>query len=235
MGMFDVPAPVAAPAKKAAASTKVEVEIKGVEHLSMIDALQKTLETLRGTLEAEVKSAALTRFMAHIEATGQRPESFNGIEGGAVATLTLSRKGSTTALSEAAVALLRLHKLEPEKLVGTPQLFAINPAYAGDKELLAKVEKALTKIVPADFIQVQAETSKLVATEATLLAAISAKCPVEVIQTLTSLSCSAKLKKTDLGAILEFVRDLVDAPVFGTAAVEAKTTKGARLKIVKAA
>ena len=87
MGMFDAPKTVVAPAKKAAKSTKAEVEIKGIEHLSMIDALQKTLETLRGTIEGEVKAIALTRFMEHIAATGQRPESFKGIEGGATATL----------------------------------------------------------------------------------------------------------------------------------------------------
>ena len=232
MGMFDAPKTVVAPAKKAAKSTKAEVEIKGIEHLSMIDALQKTLETLRGTIEGEVKAIALTRFMEHIAATGQRPESFKGIEGGATATLSLSRKASTTAVSDAHVALLRANGLEPEKLVVTPQLFAINPAYASDAALLGKVEKALTKIVPADFIMLQEERSKLVVTEATLNQAISRKLPVEVIQTMTSLSCSPKLLNTDLGAILEFVRGLIGAPVFGAAAEESKVAK---LTLVKAA
>jgi hypothetical protein len=232
MGMFDKPKTVEAPAKKAAKSTKAEVEIKGIEHLAMIDALQKTLETLRGTIEGEVKSAALTRFMEHIAATGQRPESFKGIEGGATATLGLSRKASTTAISDAHAALLRENGLEPVKLVVTPELFAINPAYAGDKALLAKVEKALAKIVPDDFIMLQEEKSKLVVTEETLNTAISRKVGVEVIQTMTSLSCSPKLLKTDMGAILKFVTELIDAPVFGAAAEEAKVVK---LTLVKAA
>jgi hypothetical protein len=232
MGMFDAPKTVEAPAKKAAKSTKAEVEIKGIEHLSMIDALQKTLETLRGTIEGEVKAVALTRFMEHIAATGQRPESFKGIEGGASATLTMSRKGSTTAISDAHADLLRSNGLEPVKLVVTPELFAINPAYAGDKALLGKVEKALAKIVPADFIMLQEEKSKLVVTEDTLNQAISQKSPVEVIQTMTSLSCSPKLLNTDIGAILKFVTELIDAPVFGKAADEAKAAK---LTLVKAA
>ena len=55
---------------------------------------------------------------------------------------------------------------------------------------------------------------------------------VEVIQTMTSLSCSPKLLNTDIGAILKFVTELIDAPVFGKAADEAKAAK---LTLVKAA
>jgi hypothetical protein len=232
MGMFTAPKVIEAPAKKAAKPSAATVEIPGVEQLAMIDALQKTLETLRGTIDTEVKAVALTRFMAHIKENGTRPDSFKGTEGGASATISLGRKSSTAALSDAAVTLLRSHKIEPEKLVTTPELFAINPKYAGDTALLGKVEKALTKIVPEDFILQQAEQHKLVATEETFDAAIKAKLPVEVIQSLTSMSCAPKLLKTDIHQILDFVRDLIGAPVFGTAAEQSKTVK---LSLVKQA
>jgi hypothetical protein len=224
MAMFDKAKTIVPAPKKALEKKKAEIEIAGIEHLAMIDALQKTLETVRGTLEAEVKSAAAERFANHIQQTGQRPDNFTGIEGGAFASLQFRRKSSAYALSDEAVALLRENGIEPEKQVTTPQLFAINPAYAGDETLLAKVEKALTKIVPEDFIVTQSEQSKLVATEDTLNTAIMKKAPAAVIQSLTTISCGLKLKHTNLSAILEFVGGLIDAPVFGEAAARRRRT-----------
>lgn len=103
---------------------------------------------------------------------------------------------------------------------------------ASDDALLAKVEKALTKIVPDDFIVTQAETSKLIATDETLNAAISKKAPAAVIQSLTTISCGLKLKNTDMAAILEFVGGLIDAPVFGKAAEQAQAQNTRKLRVV---
>ena len=231
MAMFDKTKTIAPAAKKATAKTKTEIAIAGIEHLAMIDALQKTLETVRGTLEAEVKSTAADRFAQHIAETGQRPENFTGVEGGATASIQFRRKSSAYALSDETVALLRDSGIEPEKQIVTPQLFAINPAYASDDALLAKVEKALTKIVPDDFIVTQAESHKLIATDETLNAAISKKAPASVIQALTTISCGLKLKETNMAAILEFVGGLIDAPVFGKAAEQAHESK-TKLRIV---
>jgi hypothetical protein len=232
MSMFNKAKTIAAAPKKTSAKSKAEIEIAGIEHLAMIDALQKTLDTVRGTLEAEVKTAAAERFTAHIQETGQRPDNFTGIEGGATASIQFRRKPSTYALSEEAVTLLRDSGIEPDKQIVTPQLFAINPTYASDEALLAKVEKALAKIVPDDFIVVQAETSKLIATEETLNMAIQKKAPAAVIQSLTTISCGLKLKNTDMSAILEFVGGLIDAPVFGEAATQAKAQNTKKLRIV---
>lgn len=232
MSMFNKAKTIAAAPKKTSAKSKTEIEIAGIEHLAMIDALQKTLDTVRGTLEAEIKTAAAERFAAHIQETGQRPDNFTGVEGGATASIQFRRKSSAYALSEEAVALLRDSGIEPEKQIATPQLFAINPTYAGDEALLAKVEKALAKIVPDDFIVVQAETSKLVATEETLNTAISKRCSPAVIGALTTISCGLKLKQTNMSAILEFVGGLIDAPVFGEAAVQAQAQNTKKLRIV---
>lgn len=231
MAMFDKAKTIAPATKKPADKKKTEIEIAGIEHLAMIDALQKTLDTVRSTLEAEVKTMAAERFTKHIHDTGQRPDNFTGIEGGAAASIQFRRKSSAYALTDETVALLRDSGIEPEKQIVTPQLFAINPAYASDDVLLGKVEKALTKIVPDDFIVTQAETSKLVATEETLNAAISKRAPAAVIQSLTTISCGLKLKNTDMAAILEFVGGLIDAPVFGKAAEQAHETK-TKLRIV---
>lgn len=231
MAMFNKAKTIApAPKKASSKAAKAEIEIAGIEHLAMIDALQKTLETVRATLEQDVKAAAAERFVAHIQETGQRPDNFTGIEGGATASLQFRRRSSAYALNEEAVTLLRDAGIEPEKEVVTPQLFAINPAYAGDEALLAKVEKALVKIVPDDFIVVQEEKSKLIATETTLNTAISKRAPAAVIQSLTSVSCGLKLKSTDMSAILDFVAGLIDAPAFGKAAEQAQSR--GKLRIV---
>lgn len=213
MSMFNKAKTIAPAPKAKLAKQKTEVEIDGIEHLAMIDVLQKTLETVRGTLESEIKAAAAERFFQHIAETGQKPENFTGIEGNGFASIQFRRKSSAYALSEEAVALLRENEIEPHKEVTTPKLFAINPAYAGDEDLLAKVEKALTKIVPEDFIVCQEEQSKLVATEDTLNMAISKRCPPAVIQSLTTVSCGLKLRKTDMASILQFVGGLIDTPV----------------------
>ncbi len=228
MGLFDTTKTIAPAPKKKLASTKAEVEIAGIEQLAMIDALQKTLDTLRGTIEGEVKAVAAERFATYVAETGRKPENFTGIEGGAFASIQLRRKSSAHALPEETVALLREHGIEPEKTVVTPQLFAINPAYAADSELLGKVEAALTEIVPADFIVVQQEQSKLVAGEETLNAAIAKKLPAAVAS-LTTIACGLKLKNTDMNAILDFVGGLIDAPVFGAAQEQAQT----KLRVVK--
>jgi hypothetical protein len=232
MGMFDKPKLVTPSApKKAAKKGKPEIEIAGVEHLAMIDALQDTLETLRATIEGEIKAQAVEHFVDHIAETGQRPENFNAVEGGATASMQLRRKSSSHALSDEAVALLKEHGIEPEKQIVTPELFAINPAYAGDKALLTKVEKAIAKIVPGDFIMMQDEVAKFVVSEDTFNKAISKRAPAAVIQSISTVSCGPKLKNTNLSAILEFVGGLIDAPAFGTAADQAKDAK--KLRVVK--
>jgi len=231
MPMFDKSKTIAPAPKKASSKTKTEIEIAGIEHLAMIDALQKTLETVRSTLEGDVKAVAAARFMKHIQETGQRPDNFTGTDGGATASLQFRRKSSAYGLSDETVALLRESGIEPEKQITAPQLFAINPAYASDEKLLAKVEKALTKIVPDDFIVTQAESSKLIATDETLNAAIGKRAPAAVIQALTTISCGLKLKNTDMNAILEFVGELIDAPVFGKAAEQAHDKK-TKLRVV---
>jgi hypothetical protein len=80
----------------------------------MIDALQKTLETVRGTLEAEVKSAAAERSPSTSKQTGQKPDNFTGVEGNGAASIQFRRKSSAYALSDEAVALLRDNGIEPK-------------------------------------------------------------------------------------------------------------------------
>ena len=212
MGLFKSAATLNEPKVEKSKSKLVNVEIEGVERLATIDALQKTLDAIRAESETPVKAATAQRFIAHIQATGQRPDSFVATEGTAEATLTLTRRGSHLALTDAAVALLREHGIEPHESEITPELFGINPKYAGDSILLAKVEKALTKVVPDDFLVKQEKVSKFVVDESVLNAALEKRAPAEVIAAITTITCKPRLAQTNVGAILEFVRNLI-API----------------------
>lgn len=233
MGMFDKPKTVAPAPKAALKKGKAEVQIAGVEQLAMIKALMDTLEGLAKTIEGQVKGAALDMFAAEIQKTGKRPENFTATDGGAFASVQLRRRSTQYGLSEEAIAVLRAAGVEPHKEVVTPQLFAINPAYADNQEILEKVEGALTGIgLPEDLIVMQTEVAKYVATDDTLDAVIGKKCDASVLGTVTSIACGAKLKTTDLNAILEFVADQVGVDAkFGAAAQQATERKA--LRVVK--
>ena len=231
MGMFDQAKAIpAAQPPKPKGKAKAELPLAGVEHLAMVDALEKALEGIRTGLEAQVKGAALTHFVEEICSTGRKPESFKATDGGASATLTLSKRGANIALNEGQVEALRQIGVEPEKAVMVPKLFGINPAYAENAELLSKVETAIAGIVPADFIVMQQEQSKSTVSDVVLekaLAAMKGKPEVAatVLSSLVTLSCKPKLVNTNLHTILEFVRGFLSEPAFGEAAQEAKVVK----------
>jgi hypothetical protein len=236
MGLFDTAKAIEQPAKPKGKG-KLEVQVKGIEQLAMVDALQKALDGIRAGIESEVKGVALTGFLKHVRENGTRPESIRGVEGGASASLEIRRKGSNIGLTEQQVALLRDHGLEPHKDTTVPALFALNPTYAEDAALLRKVEAALAGIVPPDFIVKQSERARFTVDEPLLERAVKLMrekqdVPVDVLTCLTVLACKPKLVTTNLHSILDFVRGLIGEPVFGEASNEARTVK---LALVKAA
>jgi hypothetical protein len=219
--MFANAKAIAAPTPKKAKSSKLELQVNGLEELAMVDAFQKTLDAIRVTLERNVKGQALAHFVAQIERTGQRPESFRGIDGGASASLELRKRSSNLSLNDEQIALLAEHGIEPHCEVIVPALYGINPAYAEDATLLSQVEAALSGIVPADFIVRQEERAKFTVTDDMLAAACAKKVPTEVLAVLTVLGCKPKLQLTNMARIMEFVRSLLTEPIFGDASNEA--------------
>lgn len=218
--MFKNAAPMAAPAPKSKAKAKAEIEVKGIEELAMVSALQKALEAIAGTLEGMVKGTAWAHFCTVAADTGRRPDSFKGTEGDAHASLELRKRGSNHALSEESVTLLRSHGFEPGREVIQAQLYAINPKYAEDAELLGKVEAACAGIVPADFIMLQPERCKFIVTDELLEQVFQKKAAAEVIQTVTTLACKPALKEVNIKRILDFVTSLLTGPTPRPAANE---------------
>lgn len=159
----------AAPAVKASKkSNKAEKPISGMEGFAVVVSLMKNLEGIKATMEGEIKSEMRGIFV--VDGEGQRPESFRGVEGSAEASCELRKRTAMSALSQTEIDALTADGIPVGKSESIPERFIINPAYANNQELLAKVSAALSKIteLPDDFIQVQAEVSKVIVTDETL-------------------------------------------------------------------
>lgn len=216
MALFSKPAALA-PAKtgKAAKPAKKEIAIEGLQSLAQVDAAIKALEGLKASLEPKVKANAFTAFVNM--ADGTKPDSFTGLDGDASASMELRKRGTNSALKVDEVILLQRHGINPLKEVICPELFAINPKYAGDAALLGKVETALADIVPEDFIVQQAEVSKQVVTEDNVGAVFAAKSKLTrdefeaLVKVVTTQAIKAKLTETNFDKIMADVAKLISA------------------------
>lgn len=207
--LFKKAAPVTAEAKGTKKSKKAEHHISGLQQLAELDALIKSASALKASLEAEVKEAALE--IAIENAGGKKPESFRGVDGIASASLEFRKRSSASSLSQSEVDLLSEHGISAERVEVTKHLYAINPAYAADDSLLEKVSAALEGIVPDDFIMVQEGKDKYIVNDAAVDKAFAVKAPVEVIKTVITQAIKPKLEQTDLGAIIDDLRDVIAA------------------------
>jgi len=163
MSIFDKAKKVEA--KPAAAKkTKQEIAIAGIQSLAEIKAMMQNLEAVAKTLEGEVKEAGFAKFL-EME-TNIRPESFKGVDGMATWSVEMRKRSTASALNADEVELLEKMGLKPFTQVVTTEMFGINPIYAANEELMNKVSKALEKIVPEDFIVLQAGVTKQVVDDA---------------------------------------------------------------------
>lgn len=181
-------------APKAAGKKKERevVELNNVEQLAQLHALVKAatgaISAIEGTLKEEVFGMFLDR------ADGKKPESFDAKEGNGMLNLQMRKRGTNSPLGETECSLLLEAGLVPDAFVKTPELFAINPAFAADTALLAKVEKALSKIagLPDNFIMKQEAVTVNVVGDALLEQAFKLKGVnrhyEEVIQMVTTLA-----------------------------------------------
>ena len=177
MGMFKNAATISGSTGKASKSApRKELPIEGLSDLAAINAMMTALEGLKASIETSVKAQAFNSFMS-LTGVGVKPDSFTGIEKNATGSMELRKRGTNSALSTDEAAVLVSHGITPFKEVIAPELFGINPKYAGDEEIMLKVEQALSEVddLPEDFIVKQEEKSKLVVSEANMTEAFAAK------------------------------------------------------------
>lgn len=180
-------------AKPAAAKkTKQEIAIAGIQSLAEIKAMMTSLAAAAATIEGEIKEAGFTEFL-NME-TAVRPESFKGVDGQATCSVEMRQRGTNSALNADEVAILEGLGLTPHKQVITTEMFGINPAFAADEKLMAKVSKALEKIVPEGFIVLQEEVSKMVVNDKLLDAAFKLEeGREEALRIVTTMALKPKL------------------------------------------
>ncbi len=184
---------IAAPKSAAAKKARQEIAIAGLQSLAEIKALMQSLEAAAGTLESEIKEAGFAEFLEM--KTSVRPESFKGVDGLATCSVEMRKRGTNSALNADEVAALERLGLTPFKQVVTTEMFGINPAYAENQILMNKVSKALEKIVPADFIVLQEERSKLVVNDELADAAfkLAGAAREEAVRICTTMALKPKL------------------------------------------
>jgi hypothetical protein len=207
-GMFSTAKTLAAKPTAKAKKEKLQIEVPGLADLAKLDALIKAATAMKATLETDIKTFGFDQFMEM--AGGTRPSSFEGTDGVATASVELRKRGTNSALNEEEAAVLERFGIEPFKQVVTNGLFAINPKYAEDASLLGKVEKALAKIVPEDFIVQQQEVSKLVVSDEMLDGAFRAGKPAEVLALMTTMALKPKLSEAySMEQLMDDARDIM--------------------------
>lgn len=209
MGLIKNAKAIEAPAKAAKKSDKAEFEVAGLAEYAKVDALAKAIDTVKKTLGAEVKAAALPIFMKLAE-NGKRPENFRGVDPtdpNVSASVELRMRASTSPLNEAELELCQANKIETKTVTITQELFAINPKYASDAKLITKVEKALATLVPDDFFVHQEEVKKEVVSEEAIEKAFADHAPVELVSILTVQALKPKLAEVNIASIMKDVSD----------------------------
>lgn len=183
------------------------IPMLGCEQLAHLDAVIKAATAAKETIQERLSEKVREIFMGRIEkADGKQPESFYMTEGLAEVNCQLRKRGANSALNDEEREILDKSKIEYQKEVITPQLFAINPVYAADNKMLEKVEKALAKLgLPEDFIVMQEEKHKYVVDEDCLTKTFKSK-NVDLIRISTTLAFKPTLKELrphDLAATVE--------------------------------
>ncbi len=196
----------AKPAKKGKGKQKRQVQVKGLTQLASIKAVLAALEGMAKTTEAEIKAQMSAQFVKEGCAIGRRPENFEGVDVGSTASCQIRKRSSRSVLTEGEVELLEANAITYETIDDVEDTFVINPAYAGDSDLLGKVSKKLEGIkgLPEDFIQHQEGKSRRVATDASVeqIFTLPAEDASELLDVVTTLAIRPKLDSADLKGAL---------------------------------
>jgi hypothetical protein len=209
MGLFSTAKTIAAPKTAKAKKEKLEIAMPQLQQLAEIKALMASLEGVAKSLEGELKSSGFEKFLEM--AGSSRPESFRGVDGMASASIEMRKRGTNSALNEDEIATLKQLGIEPFEQTITTEMFGINPEYAADAKLMAKVETALSKVtgLPSDFIVKQEGRSKFVVSDEMLTAGFEKKHRA-AIEIMTTMAIKPKLEEGyPMEALFDNVKEIV--------------------------
>lgn len=202
-----------AAAKPAKASEKKNVTIAGLTDLASVDALIKALESVKVTLEADVKAQVLVEFKRQVTETKDY-ENFRGVDTGASASCEFKKRSIASALTADDIDMLNKYNIPFGKNVSVESCFRINPKYTEDSKLLEQISNAISKVkgVPEDFIEFQNSVEKNVVTADTIsVACKNPKAFDEVARVIGVLSLKPKVEETKMAKLLDNVKELLIA------------------------
>lgn len=212
MSLFANATKLEKPAVSSNSKSKNTLALPGLEGYAKLDALNKAIKAVQETVGTDLKDTYLAdHFYNNVIDCGEVPESIEGIDGIATASLECRKRGTNQPLSDGEAELITKHGLTVTEQVITAELFGINPKYTNEIKLLEKINKLLEGKVPSDLFVKQDRVVKKVVTEDLLKAACAKKkeLPREVFSTLTVLAIKPKLADTDLASVYDDVRELI--------------------------
>ena len=223
---------IGTPAKttKAKAERKC-VELPNIEQLAHLHAIVKAATGAIKAIEGTLKDDVLGIFMEQIALDGQKPSSIDAADGLALVNLQFRKRATTSPLNvdelrsmalaagckvddesdaEEIVAALKKKDLVVGENIKTQKLFAIDPEFAADEKLMARVEAILKKNGLDHIITVQDEVKTLVVTDALLAEACRTK-KQEIIAPCTVLAFKptlSEVRPADLAKTMANVLDI---------------------------
>jgi hypothetical protein len=219
-----------APAKKGAAKPSRALDlVPGWAELCALDACAKALTGLLALKKTAVTAAVEARLKERGLQRRGKPDTMSLAEGEAAGSAYLRRRDSRSPVTPDELLMLSEH-LEAEKdaegnpigipgftetIESTPELLAINPLYASDELLLARVDKALSGIsgIPDDFVVQIPAQQKVVVSDVAWDSLFRE--PAGVVEQLFSILGAVTLRPVfkDIEAAWNIVRPMLkDAP-----------------------
>ncbi len=165
---FVFPSEEKAPGKKGSSIKDIlrKTPIAGMEVYSAICSFEKAFKAVKDFYRRPVQAAVIDDFVRRGCRDGERPDNFDAEEGKGVASCQLKVMGSDKDLSEDALTACKLFGIPTHKITDKEKTFILNPEYAKNKEMIAKMDKALKgKGFPSDLFLPQMEQSRLIVVE----------------------------------------------------------------------
>jgi len=234
--MFAKPKKVeTAAAPKSRVVGKTPSTVKGLARLAALKTLLANVETMIEAEEAGVRKSVLDILIANGIKASKKPDSIYVAETGegfnATANATLRRRASNSVISEEEAEILTANGIPFDVMEKTPEMLAVNPEHAGNRELLEKVDRATARLgLPEDFIVLIPGENKRIATDESVDKLFAGSFEAETIEELlplVSVPTLGRYKVSDSAAAVRAVEKMVNEEVFKRVRVPAGTKKAA--------
>jgi hypothetical protein len=140
--------------KKKKKDNKREVDLgTNLDISAAIDALTTALNSIKETIDEEIKDKMTAEFVAEAHKTQRKPESFRGVSEKASASCEIRKRSTRSVLKPEEVDILRKYGLEIETKEikpAVPEHYVINPKALEDVELVEEISSRLEGLTTKD-------------------------------------------------------------------------------------